>query len=467
MAATTRPIVWDFYREEIECEEIGGQIHYYDEWGQNLLITSEGLVTQVCKPAKGLWETTPLDPAVVINKEKYSKLRIDHPSNGTVYGVAIINDELFFIRYVYMEDISNIIESWDVNLTSDNNIQDINLTMSNVSMELIVNNSTLFQPGARILFGISVGNSGIVKMGTYWLDEIDIDMTSESIPISGRNTIGYYLKDQTMDDLTKIQGRLDDTVKALMEHAGVIDYEVQDFKVWVPYEFKPTETVLDALDKVNKSVSNPDPSLSFNVVELPDGKILCGHQRWISDRYPNNVYLFEEGKEVFARTTKKLIDGVYTQIICTGELEKDKPLTPVTVQVKNQKNWFLGKHRTKHLEAPNFMTQNELQLWAETQSKKFQYIGIGEEFISPFRPQLIPKDIAQVKRSNGNVGLGLITEVNHSFSLDEGYVTEFSVDSGGIEVTEDGYKNYSDIATLNGTNRKQTVTDLIKILASK
>ena len=113
-------------------------------------------------------------------------------------------------------------------------------------------------------------------------------------------------------------------------------------------------------------------------------------------------------------------DSSYVRIRATGkykdENDDDVALTPVTVDVNNFPYWSLGSHRTKHLTAPDGLTQAGLQEWAEAQAEKYQYIGIGEDFTGPFRPQLIVGDVAEVIEDNVGTALGLITEVRQVFS---------------------------------------------------
>ena len=471
MAATTRPLEWDFYREISGATQLGGQIHYYDMMAQSLYGSSGGLTTTVSNPKLGDWTTTPSIYTDIINNKQFTRLRMDHPSNGTVYMATIINGELVFQRYVYMEDLTNVVEKWDIQLTSDSIIQDVSLSIMNFAFDMVVSNTTLFQPGGRILLGISCNESGITPMGVFWLDEVSADILQEDIPISGRNTIGYYLKDQTMDDLTYMNGRIDDAIKAILDHAGVTNYEVQTIELAKAYRFEPDITHVEAIDKICSSLNPGVPSHVVSMIELPDGKILVGTQEWLASKYPNGKYTFDEGSDVFTRNTTKMVDACYTQLIATGikvkasETDKDEPLTPVTVPINNYSHWSLGLHRTKHLKAPTEMTQAELQTWAEAEAKKLQYVGIGEEFVSPFRPELIPKDLAIVKSGSKTKTLGLITEVRHSFDIESGYVTEFSVDSGGIEASGDTYTIYADVANLQGYNRKQKMIDIIRVVS--
>jgi hypothetical protein len=97
----------------------------------------------------------------------------------------------------------------------------------------------------------------------------------------------------------------------------------------------------------------------------------------------------------------------------------------------------------------------------------YQYVGIGEDFTGPFRPQLLVGDVASVVNGTVGTNLGIITEVKHSFSRKNGFTTDFSVDSGGVVTDGGNYKVYSRAAELHGFNRKQRIMDLVRYASRK
>jgi hypothetical protein len=233
------------------------------------------------------------------------------------------------------------------------------------------------------------------------------------------------------------------------------------------FEFKPSDTLLSGIESVLDFYTTTDSKME--IVELTDGTICIGYDYWVSEYLPRNYYSFDDGREVFKRNTTRASDGAYSKIRVTGRDAEDNDLEPVTVDVENFRYWSLGSHRTKHLTAPDGLTQAGLQSWAEAQAKTLQYIGVAEDFVGPFRPQLVVGDIAEVIHSDTNTAtsLGVITQVKQVFDKQSGFLTEFSVDSGGVATDADGSVIYSRSASVNGYNRRQSIVDLVRYTAEK
>lgn len=469
MAATSAPLVWDFYREigSDAGAHVGGVVHYYDEASQTLFLNG-GLKTRTADVDDGHWEASVLSsPSIFINEDAYTVLGLDHPSTGVLYGAATDGTTLTFLRYIYGMDLSHITESWNWTSQSDNAIAQFSGAVQNLGPDIFSFDATLFQPGARIILKIMMGNSQPYPIGVAWLDECNYDVASETVDISGRNSIGYFLKDQTFDDETVWEDGASATVEAILTYAGLKKFNISYSSHVAKFTFDPSDSLMDGLAVIS-SYYNSKTQL-WKLIELPDGTLCMGYESWLATYLPNSIYSFNEGKDVFKRKTNKLSDSSYVRIRATGkykdENDDDVALTPVTVDVNNFPYWSLGSHRTKHLTAPDGLTQAGLQEWAEAQAEKYQYIGIGEDFTGPFRPQLIVGDVAEVIEDNVGTALGLITEVRQVFSRKDGFKTEFSVDSGGVATDGENYVIYSRAAEVSGFNRRQRVIDLVRFIA--
>ena len=467
MAATEAPLVWDFYREvgsDIDAQ-LGGVVHYYDEASQTLFLNG-GLKTRTADVEDGHWADSELSsPSIFINEDPYTVLGLDHPSNGVLYGAATDGSTLTFLRYIYAMDISMLMESWSWMSQTDNAIAQFSGSVQNLGPDIFSFDATLFQPGARITVSIMMGNSHPYPIGVVWLDECDYDISSDTVDISGRNTVGYFLKDQTFDDTYSFTGISSDIMTAILTYAGIKKINVQTGTGEMPFTFDPSDALLDGIKEMLSAYTTT--SSEWKILELPDGTVCVGYEYWLANLLPNSYYSFDEGKDVFKRKTSKLSDSSYVAIRATGKDSDDNDLTPVTVAVTNFQYWALGSHRTKHLTAPNGFTQAELQTWAEAQAEKYQYIGIGEDFTGPFRPQLIVGDVAEVVEGEEGTSLGLITEVRQVFSRKDGFKTEFSVDSGGVATDGENYVVYSRAAEVSGFNRRQRVIDLVRFIAKQ
>lgn len=465
MATTTAPLIWSHYREVADVSGLGGLIHYYDEQSQSIYLTGGDITTRVADVPEGHWREVIQGSPIVIHDDSFTRMRLDHPSNGTLYGVATDGASLTFLRYVYAMDISDLADSWSWMSQNDNPIAQSSAAIQNIGPDVFSTDATLFQPGARIITSITIGGSQPYPIGLAWLDECSYDISGELVDLSGRNTVGYYLKDQTFDDYNSFTGVSHEVLADILTYAGVTKFKIQPGEGVLTFQFKPEDSILDGIAAILSIYSTPDNE--YQMVELPDGEICIGYQWWVAQYQSNSYYSFNEGSDVFKRKTNKLIDSSYTALRVTGKDANDADLTPITVPVKNFPFWSLGKHRTQHLKAPDGLTQSGLQDWAQAQALKYQYIGIGEDFVAPFRPQLLVGDVAEVVEGNQGITLGVITEVRQVFTRRDGFKTEFSVDSGGVVTDGSNYTIYSRAAEVSGFNRRQRVVDLVRYIAKK
>lgn len=464
MAETPHPLIWNHSREVENATGLGGVIHYYEESAQSLYLNS-GLDTVITKVTEGHWKEAEYSDVIEITEDNWDLLRFDHPANGTLYGVASGPNGMEFLRYSYSMDISALTDSWGWMSQIDNAVSQFDCEVYNIGADLFSSDTSLFQPGARITLAIRMGDSKPCPLGVAWLDETQYDATAETVSMSGRNSIGYFLKDQTFDETCEWSGVASNTVQKIFDYASVPKCNIQPMDKSKTFKFEPGRTLLDGVQEVINYYATM--STGLEIAELPDGTVCLGYYDWIAKLLPKGYYLFHEGSEVFTRETTKNIDGSYTALRVTGRDAYGDDLTPVIVPITNFPFWALAGHRTNHISAPDGLTQAQLQEWAETQAKAYQYVGIGETFTSPFRPQLLVGDVASVIRGNQGINLGIITEVKHSFSRKNGFTTDFSVDSGGVVTDGENYTLYSRAAELHGFNRKQRIMDLVRYVSGK
>lgn len=478
MASSPNPLVWDYSYRADDSTGLGGVVHYYDEQAQTLYTESDGFHTTYGDIPDGHWKQNPLSKYKRINRSSYSKLRLDHAMNGTINLIGIDNGSLVYMRYAYAMDISSLLDSWSWGSQIDSPIQEFEGDVMNIGPLVYSDDLTLFQPGSRIRVGVRVGESDLYLIGQAWLDEANLAVDEAIISMSGRNTVGYWLRSQTVDnDYDKFtKSTVREIIIAMLDMGGVENYQVQSnpsTSIVGSFEFAPSDTLLDCINECMSYVT--DEEYKMKMVELEDGTIMVGFENWLEAKYSNGYYVFDDTAEVFSRGTTKTVDGSYTQLRATGDKivvdadgnEEEVPLTPVIVPIENFKYWGLGPRRTVHEKYPGFGSQSELAKWAKARALAYQYIGIGEDFTGPFRPQMIVGDVATAKEGSVGTDLGLITEVRHVFSRSGGYITEFAVDSGGVKFDGSNYVVYSRAAEVHGVNRRQRIVDLVRIVAGR
>ena len=458
MATSTSPLVWDFYRkvEDTSASNLGGVIHFYDEMSQSLwLPVSGGIMTNIADIEDGHWKNAEVQNTIDIATPDYTSLALDHAYNGVLFGVATLGNELVYLRYVYAMDCSHIIDSGSLNYSNDNSVVQLRANLMNVDEVIFNSEMTVFQPGAKATFKIIVGEEQPVNMCVAFLDSIDYNILSETVPISGRNSIGFKLMESTFDDISELSG----TIKAVTEQifilAGIQNYRIEENNSERTHEFKPNQSFLSGLEQIFAYYN-------WKLVEMPNGELIAGTASFISNYLSNSYYSFDSG-ELFKRRTKRSSDATYTKVRVTGKDINGNDLNPVTVEVKNYTNWALPTNKTYHTTVNDGYTQSELQNYAEELAESLRYVGVGEDFTGSIKPQLLVGDVAGSLNEDGTMTiLGIVTSVKHRFGK-QGYFTDFSTDSGGIVI--DSRSNIVTVTknNLNGYNRKQTLKDLIQV----
>lgn len=455
MAVTPHPLVWDFYRSVEGASGLGGVVHYYDESSQSLWLSS-GIKTNLADIPEGHWETASVKVAQSIGTPNYSSLELDHAYNGVLFGVAKLGNKIEYLRYVYSFDCSDIISSGSMNYDENNNTSQIQANLMNINKDIFINESTVFQPGARINFKIIVGNETPIDMFTGYLDSVDFNISSKTVPISGRNNIGFKLTQSTFDTNVNMLSNPYDAVNLIANLGNISKIIVQNTSVKRRFIFKPDQTLMSGLEQITELFSD------WKIIELPDGTIVVGSSSFIKSYQNTGYYIFKKDS-LFKRKIKKSCDASYTKVRVTGKDENDKDLTPVTVNVNMYNQWELPTNKTYHETAPDGLTQSELESYANEIAQRLQYIGIGEDFTCSLQPQICIGDIAAVdNEDNTSTVIGLITSIKHKFGK-SGFFTEFSTDSGGLTMEEDGNLSTYTKKYLNGYNRKQTLKDLIQV----
>jgi len=457
MATTQHPLVWDFYRKVEGAEGLGGVAHYWDEDSQSLWLSS-GIKTNVANVPEGHWETAEAGETIDIGSPAYSSLELDHAYNGVLFGVATIGDALVYLRYVYAVDCSHLISSGNLGYSNNNSVVQLKANLMNIKEELFTNEATVFQPGARVIFKVLAGEEIPMDMCTTYLDSVDYDPRSETVPISGRNTIGFKLMQSTFDEALERKALPHIMAQEICAMANVPKLVVQSTDEEREFSFRADQTLMSGLEQICSLYPG------WKVIELPNGSIVMGYQSFVNGYQGNGYYVFEKGS-VFKRKTKRSSDAAYTKVRITGKDAAGEDLEPVVVPVNNYKQWALPPNKTYHETAPDGFTQAELQAYAETVAESIQYVGVGEDFTGSFQPQLSIGDIAAVNNGDGtSTALGIITSIKHSFGK-SGYITDFSTDSGGVmmEPRVVGATMVTMTKPLSGYNRKQNLKDLIQV----
>lgn len=457
MAVTNNPLIWDFYRSVEGVQGLGGVVHFYDEMSQSLWLSS-GIKTNLANIPDGHWETATIEDTYNIGTPKYDSLVLDHAYNGVLFGVATLGSELVYLRYVYAFDCSDIVASGQVGYSNSNSVVQLKANLMNIKETIFMNDSTVFQPGAKVTLKILVGEEQPMDMCITYLDSVDYNSASNTVPISGRNTIGFKLMQSTFDEDTKVTAKPHEMAQAIATIGGIKTMFIENTDEQREFDFRADQTLMSGLEQICNLLPG------WKIVELPNGVIVMGSRAFVDSYQNNSYYIFDKGS-VFKRKTKKACDATYTKVRITGRDANGVDLVPVVLNVNTYNQWGLPPNKTYHESVPDGYTQSELQEYAEFIAETIQYVGVGEDFSSSLQPQLSIGDVAATDNGDGtSTALGLITSIKHSFGK-SGFITEFSTDSGGV--LKEAFDISGDVITmtrpLNGYNRKQTIKDLIQV----
>lgn len=441
---------WEFHREiAASGASLGGCVHYFDESAQSMYLTGGKLMARTGEVPFGHWATAELGAPVQIAGD-YARMALDHPANGAIYGIAADAAGLYVLRYVYAMDMTDITESGSWQEQIDNQIKQLQLTVKNVGPNTFTAENTLFNPGAKIAVRFAAGDSSPYAVGVAYLDEVEFDAYGSTVPVSGRNVFGTRLSDQTFDDLNSYGGARDTVVRRILEDAGVTDVLIQPNSSSMTVLFDPSKDILTGL---NEALAE----LGWRMVDDATGRVIVGDETFLTTNAPSGRYVFNGGSEVFLRRTSKRIDAAYTRVCVRREDGA------VYRTVPSWDHWQTGARKTKYIDAPEGA---DLEALADKAVAELQYVGIGEQFSAPIRPQIQVGDTAEIHHDGDTetTTLGIITEITHQFG-DRGFITNFSVDSGGAATGE--YEIVSQAAALDGYNRRQRVLDFVALVAAK
>lgn len=462
MAASERPLVWEFYREVEGQHDVGSVVHYYDEASQSIVLSSsKRMETRIADVPEGHWRTSEQEPKILIGNKTYDLLTFDHAYNGVLFGMAKCGNEIVFLRYVYALECSYLILSGSVSASNSNAITQLKVNLMNIKDIDFENDMSIFQPGSKAVLKFIIGEE-ILSACTAHLDSIDYDSRSQTVPFSARNNIGFRLAESTFDDCEEITGTLKQVLAKIFEIGGVKKYLAQDDKVVRTHKFNSTQTLMSGIDQLC------DFYAGLKYIEAPNGTIIVGYDSFIKNYQRSDYYVFDKGT-VFKNKIKRASDRAYSKVMVTGKDEEDEDLTPAIVEVNNFQLWNLPVHKTYHENVPKGFTQSELNAYAKTLANTLQYVGVSEDYTCAIRPQLLIGDIAASDNGDGtSTTIGIVTSVKHNFGK-SGFTTEFSTDSGGLLANQSRAANGDEgiitvSKSLDGYTRKQTLKDLIQVV---
>lgn len=345
---------------------------------------------------------------------------------GTVYNSEVQK----LLIYEYQQDVSKYFAEGSIRHSIENPISTFTATFDNPIDEeteyeeqvLLNEHKGLLSPGARISFHFRIGEEEPVEMGTFYVDSTDYKVKSETVAVDGRNLIGKILKDQTLNEMANTGYKyITNLISNWLEYCGLTpeQYLVEITPEARRFEFEPNTAVLQAIEEVLKTM------VDWKIEQDVDGTIIIGSPEYAG--FPQrNTYAFNRGEDIFSRDIK-MDDAEAYRKVCVHDKDWNIEIYEL---VESYSGWNLQSNKTLFVEVPDGTSQSNAQSIAKELASRLENVGRIETFTGPFRPQLMVGDAAQIVEPTGQVSLGLITEVNHTFGKN-GFTTTFVVDSGG------------------------------------
>ena len=474
---------WIGFLNDIRPGNVGGVFEYFDTEAQNIIIrdTDDALVSTYDAVDLGQWLDSVFDGALRVGNFGLSQFVPRHNYNGEIWAVGVIPtlvpaetgrfptpavDPGFYVfRYKYYQDLTAILDSFDTSEQSENQIKDAGFTIKNVGEPELNKTSSIFASGSKVICKIGMGDSSKMFVGTVFLDEIAWEYAGESMTLSGRNAIGYYLSEQTFDDTTTFSGTRASVVNDILVYSGVDMKKVyieQDTTVSGP-KFEPTETLLSGLNRILDV-------WGWRMTELPDGKIIIGSPTFHETFYTVALHQFSKD-EAFARGINQRADGAYSRIALQSDIDEEEgpPVVPaftrtVYKDIPYFDGWNIGNRRTLYIKLLDNQSELDMTALADEYAKAYQYIGVNVTREIPIHPEIQCGDVIEITDAADNeyIQQGIVTGINHQVDIGNGTAkTILSIDSGGTIEIGASITTYT-AANVDGDTRRRELIDVIR-----
>ncbi len=258
-------------------------LQFYDTEGQLFYVKEGELFGKPSEKLNGYFNSPDwLSENKVLNDSNVSLLEIKTLNGFGLIGSFKSNDTQKMIIYEFQFNMDQYLKDGNIQFSVDNPIYSFNLSVENPKDEYsdidgnvaISENSSLFSPGAKVIFKFSMGEGEEdFEMGTFYIDHSDYSVLSESVQVDGRNLIGKALKDQTLNTHKSISYKtISGIFEELLEYANLThdQYDVQFDSNQRSFGFTADKDILSAINEILKTM------VTWKIEESTDGRIVIG-----------------------------------------------------------------------------------------------------------------------------------------------------------------------------------------------
>ena len=279
-----------------------------------------------------------------------------------------------------------------------------------------------YPPQSYIELNFTAGDSDPYPMGRFYIDRTSFAVGNPTVAITGRNSIGKYLKDQTFDERNYFPTA---TLKTLFEQillaAGITNYHVAANNTLVGMEFPPNMEFLTGAQELLKLAPG------WIIREEISSKVVIGPRNDANFTQPSKC-TFYRNRDIFSRESIRDDNDAYGRVCCHTADYSVRVYRPVPSTL----GWLPAAQKTFYVPVPDGTRSAEAASLAVELAEQMANSGEVETFVGPYRPHLIPGDQAEIIDADGPNLLGVITTVEHSWSKGgQGFITGITVDSGG------------------------------------
>lgn len=397
-------------------------IHTSDNLLRFIYLTADGTVAgSKADPVLGLYDNlTYTETGRISPDETVSYPSIKKVAHYGAYGFWNAEGDHRFVMYMLPTDITNSFIDGSVKFSIGSEVSQMSCILLNIKGALLNRYRAFVTPGTKMELYFSLGSSGEITLGIFYIDRASVSYPDEKVSVSARNAIGKLLKEQTFnEDNTFEETTLQLNLQEILRLAEVEDFFVGDSaKVW-KLRFEPDVTILDGIKRVISLLDG------WKVDETANGVI--GVAAATDARFDQPaVYTFERDKTCWSYSVE-YDDSEAVSTVC---VTCANPENTVYATVPRSKWWIQPSHRTTYVTAADGATLAEITAMAEELAQTIAISGRQESFVGIFTPQFTIGDEVCIQSGAKTETIGTVTDVTHNFGRG-GFYTAFTVDSGG------------------------------------
>jgi hypothetical protein len=397
-------------------------IHTSDNLLRFIYLTTDGTVVgSTADPVLGLYDSlTYTETGRISPDEMVSCPSIKKVAHYGAYGFWSADGDHRFVMYMLPTDITNSFIDGSVKFSIGSEVSQMSCTLLNIKGALLNRYRAFVTPGTKMELYFSLGNSGEITLGIFYIDRASVSYPDEKVSVSARNAIGKLLKEQTFnEDNTFEETTLQLNLQKILRLAEVENFFVGDStKAW-KLRFEPDVTILDGIKRVISLLDG------WKVDETANGVI--GVAAATDARFDQpSVYTFERDKTCWSYSVEYDDSEAVSRVCVTCA----NPENTVYATVPRSKWWVQPSHRTTYVTAADGATLAEITAMAEGLAQTIAISGRQESFVGIFTPQLTIGAEVRIVSGAKTETIGTVTDVAHNFGRG-GFYTAFTVDSGG------------------------------------